>query len=57
MQLKDKPTKRVGDYVLFPDQLLGKGSFGEVVIAAQENKNGLVACKIIHIHNKTKRQL
>ena len=79
MQLKDKlwppfnSTKRVGDFMLYQGSPIGKGSFGQVVLARhdpinardknahyqmdhdptdQEDEIGLVACKIITIHNK-----
>jgi len=53
---RSKPTKSVGEFYLFENHTIGKGSFGQVCIARQMkdiNAAGsagpLLACKVITI--------
>jgi|APSaa5957512535_1039671.scaffolds.fasta_scaffold824148_1 serine/threonine protein kinase len=50
-----KPQKMVGDYVLL-QTVLGKGQFGEVVLAHHKDEpDKLLACKIIKKNNLSHR--
>lgn len=50
-------TKRIGNFTLYQNSIIGKGSFGEVVLARSDQHSGVVACKIINLNNKHSTQL
>ena len=52
---KQRALKVIGDYTL-TQNILGKGQFGEVVLAQHnQNQNQFYACKIIQKANLTQR--
>jgi serine/threonine-protein kinase ULK/ATG1 len=62
MQFQDKlgradNNKRIGEFLLNLNQVIGKGSFGEVVLAQNEAEGQLVACKILTVYDKPTKQL
>ena len=43
--------------MLYLNQIIGKGSFGEVVLAREESTGQVVACKILTVYDKPSKQL
>lgn len=61
-RIVEADVKRIGNYLVYQDKKIGRGSFGEVLLAkhaplASIKSEELLACKVINLAGKASTQM